>query len=236
MALASVVDFVKSAPALQSPPPFLVEAPALIRADVCEPEGWRQQERIQAPPMIGPLATPEMAMRSPPPPEPRAAELPEAAKPEAGQATEPDAPRRDPAEFELERCAAISASLALRREEATTVLKENGLSAEEWNAIERYWAGTVREETARGKTSLLKRFDKAYVERLERERGPIKVQDYAKLLVASERATADAGLEKLGLPQGALIRVQRVWLEMRIRDDSLDQQIRDAVDKIRATE
>jgi hypothetical protein len=231
MAPLSVEAFVKGALALISPPPQ-VEAPAKARAGG-EPDAWKPPEPVLAPPMIGPLATPEMAMRSPPPPEVSAAKLLEAAKPEEPPAAEPDTPGRDPAQFELEKCASVSASIARRKDEALKILEVNGLSRGEWDVIERYWTDELRRETARGKTALMKRFDRAYVEQLERERGPIQAQEYAKIVVASERGAADEAMNELGLPQSSLMRVQRVWLDRRVQDASVDQQIREAVAQAR---
>lgn len=96
--------------------------------------------------------------------------------------------------------------------------------------MERRWAEAIREAAARGKTSLLRAYDQAYVAQLEADRGAITVKEYARLVVAAERGTETEALAELGLPRGAMLRVQRVWMK---KMSALGRQVREAVEAAR---
>jgi len=91
----------------------------------------------------------------------------------------------------------------------------------------------IRAETGRGRSALLKAYDMAYIAQLEEERGPIRVEDYARLLVAAERGSGDVKLAAMGLPRGALLRIQRVWLGKVAGDAELGKSVRIAVESAR---
>jgi hypothetical protein len=95
--------------------------------------------------------------------------------------------------------------------------------------VEKFWSESIRKETDRGKTALLKAYDAAYVGQLEKERGPITVEEYARLVVASERGATAQALEELSLPRGAFLRIERVWLERVSADDALAATVRKAI-------
>ncbi len=90
-------------------------------------------------------------------------------------------------EYPIERCAAITASIARRRAAKAQILEENELDPTTWDALDHFWNDAIRKETERSKTELLSAYDAAYVAQLERERGPILVEEYARLTVAAER-------------------------------------------------
>lgn len=205
------------------------ELPAMVTVPDL-PAPVKAAELPAPPPMIGPLATPEMFERGParapeaPAPEPKkTAPEPKKARPKA--ATKKPAP----VEVTLEQCAAVAASIARRREETARILEEQGLTREAWEAAEQRWSAAIRAEIAQGKTALLKRFDRAYVEQIERERGVIQAHEYARLAVAAQRGGPDEVLDALGLPRGALMRIERVWLERMARDALLDEKVRAAM-------
>lgn len=186
---------------------------------VAAPEPFEREESAlepapAEPPWIGPLATPEMALRGEkavPPVEPE--------KPTPNAATEPTKQGALPLdEFPLERCAAIAASMARRKPDAARILEENRLTSETWVEIDRHWNEAIRAEIRRGKVVLLEAYDTAYVGRLEAERGPLLVAEYARLVVAKERGTVGEVLAELTLPKGAMMRVEREWLR-RMGDD-----------------
>jgi hypothetical protein len=176
--------------------------------------------------MIGPLATPEMLGR-------------------AGQATTSES--NDPASEEkptlvskgapppthddsIERCARITASIARRKDDRAKILEAEKLDAEQFTAMQTHWNGEISAETNRGKTKLLEKFDDAYVERLEQERGVIRPEEFAQLVVAAERGHPDATLRVLGLPSGALMRIERVFLRRTARDVELAQRVLRAIE------
>jgi hypothetical protein len=185
------------------------------------------------PPLLGPLATPEMIaaaeaaskteVPAPPPPPPPS-------EPEPAPPSDPGLPLD---RYPIERCAAVAASIARRRDEAPAILDAQGLTPALWESLDRHWADEIRKETGRGRTELLAKHDAAYVAQLEEERGPIGVETYARLVVALERNAAPAELAALDLPRGALLRVQRLWLRHIAGDADLAKAVRAAVEVAR---
>ena len=93
------------------------------------------------------------------------------------------------------------------------------------------WSDAIRAENAKGKSALLRAYDRAYVAQLEKERGAIKLDEYARLAVAAERGAEDHVAMELGLPRSGLIRIERVWLEKMSADPELRRL---AVEAVRA--
>jgi hypothetical protein len=223
--------------ALPPPPPLVTAAPEPLLAGFL-----RDDSPPPEPPLVAPPPVPEppivpaahepllAAFLPAPEPEPPAPAPP----PEPPAPAPPPGPPPLPVEaYPIERCAGIAASLARRKEERAATLEENELSEERWAALDRHWAEVVREASARGKTGPLQAYDDAYVARLEAERGDITVQQYAALMVAAERGTEADALASLGLPRGALLRIQRVWLRKMVERRELGKQVRDAIEAAR---
>jgi hypothetical protein len=206
------------------PPVALENAPKPTVIEVHEPA----PQEIAPPAMIGPLATTEMAERTPEKNAAHDADEEPKTPPKAVVKNEP-AKKFNPADFPLEKCAALTASIARRKAEKATILEAEELTAEQWAAVEKHWAGAIKEETTRGKRTLMDRFDQAYVTRLEEERGPITVEEYARTSVAGERGTLDDVLRELGLPKGAVMRVERVWMKRLAWDPGLADSVDEAM-------
>jgi hypothetical protein len=184
------------------------------------------------PAMIGPLARLDMVAPSEPPPEEGAAA--EAPAPIAPVAVEPPAPPPLPLDrYPLDRCAAIAASIARTKPEKDRILAGHELDAATWEALDEHWIGVVRAQAGRGRTAPLKAYDAAYVAQLEKERGPIRVEEYARVLVAQERGLGGDELVALSMPRGALLRILRVWLERVAADVKLGKSVRAAVEVAR---
>ncbi len=83
----------------------------------------------------------------------------------------------------------------------------------------------IRDETARGKTDLLRAWDAAYVAQLEVERGPIEVAEYARLVVASEQGRIKDVLAELSLPLAAKVRIERIWLRKTLEDPAFAKRV-----------
>jgi hypothetical protein len=189
------------------------------------------------PPMLGPLATPEMLAA----PEPTAPAAPAAPAPPAAPAAsaalaaapapalEDAAPALPLDRFPLAACARIAASIARRRPEAAAILAEHELASGVWPLLEKHWAAALAEEAQRGKSALLRAYDEAYVARLEEERGAITPREYARLIIAVERGRADVVLGELSLPRGAILRIQRVWLNRFAADAAFNKSVRAAM-------
>jgi len=180
---------------------------------------------------MGPLATAEMVEREalqagaapPAEPEPAPAEPPV-------EAVQPAAPVAEPGPIPIEQCGALAASLARRPEDASKILDDAKLTPEQWKATEALWADRVRAETGQGRAQLLRTYDAAYVARLEQERGPIEVEEYARLVVAAERGQSSPTLRELGLPTGAMVRIERVFLRRLVDRPTLGDRVRKAVE------
>ncbi len=231
-------------PPVPAPPLAVLGAPAATFAPVVAP-----------PPPIAPSAVP--AARPPPGAPPPVAVAATAAAPAPPFTTKdvpapekpatPQAPPAPPAparasskdaglpldEYPIGRCAAVAASMARRPAERAAILDVEGLAADRWAALERHWLDQIRAEAGRGRSAWLDAYDEAYVGRLEEERGPVLVAEYARLSVAIERGVEQKALGDLGLPRSALIRIKRVWLRRIAGDTGLAAELRAAVDAAR---
>jgi hypothetical protein len=161
-----------------------------------------------------------------PGPTPAAPPGPAARPPPA--ASSPPPPPADP--FSVERCAAIAASYARTRDQVA-LLAENGLTEDEWDALEQRWAQALRLDAEQDRTDRLATYDRAYVARLEEERGPITPEAYARLALAHERdrAALTRALRDLELPWGATPRILRVFSERMAADPALAERVRAAL-------
>jgi hypothetical protein len=181
--------------------------------------------------MWGPLATPDMVARA------EAAPAPEAAAPAPRRAAQPAQPAGpSPADFPIDRCAAVAARLALKREKPADIFKEQDLTPERWAAVEKHWTEELRKEATRGRANLLRTYDVAYVEQLEKDRGPIQIEEYARIVIGGERGLAAEVLAELGLPRSAQLRIERVWLRKTADDPALGRSVREAVQVARDAE
>lgn len=180
-----------------------------------------------APPMIGPLATPEMQARKANPPAEVLIPPPAPAPAPAANAQAPTAMDEDES---IERCARITASIARRKEDRAKILEQEKLESERFATMQTHWNSAITAETNRGKTKLLEKYDDAYVGRLEEERGTILPEEFARLVVSTERGHPDVILRELGLPSAALMRVERVFLRRTSRDLELAQRVLRAIE------
>ncbi|MCC6552352.1 MAG: DUF2169 domain-containing protein [Polyangiaceae bacterium] len=173
-------------------------------------------------------SAPAPASVSAPAPAPAHAPAP-APDPASDSAPAPAADDLPLADYPLPRCAALSASLERRPPDRRAILDGERLSDDVWARLARHWADAIRKQTSKGKGALLAAWDEAYVARLEEERGPIGPGEYARIAVAGERGDEEAAAEALGVPRGALIRVQRVYLHRIADDPALARRVREAV-------
>lgn len=181
------------------------------------------------PPMIGPLATPDMVAS------PSAVEAETALMPPAAQPAEPErapAPRAE--DYPIERCARIAARLACNASSAAEVLRAEDLDATGWPIVHEHWLAAIRAKTERRDKKLLADYDRAYVSELEAQRGPIAVDDYARLAEAAERSAQTEALAARELPEPAWPYIHRVWIERMVKDVRLVKQVRATVDALRA--
>jgi hypothetical protein len=133
--------------------------------------------------------------------------------------------------FPIERCAAMAASIALRAGDRAKILADNDVSEDEWDEIEHRWSQVLRKDAEQDLTRRLEAYDRAYVARIEQERGPITPDEYARLALAHDRdrAALTRALREIGLPWGATPRIQRVFAERMESDRALAERIRAAM-------
>jgi hypothetical protein len=152
-----------------------------------------------------------------------------AAAPSPAGATSLPPPPEDP--FSIERCAAIAASCARRATETAAILAANNLTEDDWDAFEHRWAQVLKQDAQQGYNERLAAYDRAYVARLEEERGPFKPEEYARLALAHDRdkAALTRALRDLELPWGSSQRILRVFAERIAANPALAEQIRAAM-------
>jgi hypothetical protein len=178
---------------------------------------------------MGPLATYEMALAEQGPSLAPAADAPA----EAAAAAAPSPPPLPTEKYDLARCARLDAAIARTPAESPRLLEAEELTEASWPPLRDHWAREVRRDAERGKTAKLRAYDDAYVGQLEDDRGPIAVDEYARITVAVERGTASATLAELGLPDASLMRIQRVWMQKTSGDAELRRLARSAVERAR---
>jgi hypothetical protein len=209
-----------------SPPAPIAAPPSPVARAAWSPSSASPSTPV-APPRVGP-STPAEAEPAPPP-------APLLAEPEPPAAADlPAEPEPLPIDdFPAARCAAIAATLAHRPGARDETLAAHQLRLEVWDALDRHWIDEMRAEAKRGASALTRSYDHAYVEALERARGPISVDDYAALTVAMERGVEKDKLAELDLPGAALLRVKRVWLGRLATDLPLGKAVRAAIAQAR---
>ncbi|EYF08058.1 DUF2169 family type VI secretion system accessory protein [Chondromyces apiculatus] len=180
------------------------------------------------PPMIGPLARFEGGAsevrrgEERPLVEPSSLPLP-------GVRDEVSVPSMD--EYPLERCAALDASLARSPDEKARILRTNHLTEPEWMRLREAWAVEVKGALRRGRSEMLRSYDAAYVAQLEKERGPVTVEEVARMNVGTERGDLEGVMRDVGLPGESAIRIQRTWIGRMASDAALGASVRKAVAK-----
>lgn len=180
---------------------------------------------IERPPLIGAVSVPQPPPLSPAPP-PEAPPVGNTDKP----APAPDAPSAAASALSIERCAIISAELGDRRTPRADVLRAHSLTEAAWAAVDRHWMAAIAKETERGASELLSVFDAAYVTAVERLRGPITPEEYARLTVGVERGNVRPVLAELQIQRPALMRIQRVWQKRLADDQELAAKVGEALD------
>ncbi|KYG09063.1 hypothetical protein BE21_19920 [Sorangium cellulosum] len=93
-----------------------------------------------------------------------------------------------------------------------------------WKANEMRWNKALEEEQGRGKSVLRGAYDAAYTARVERFRGPITVEEYARIMVGIERGSANGVLDALKIQRSALMPIVRVWAKKVAKDMKLGEE------------
>lgn len=137
--------------------------------------------------------------------------------------------------FPLERSARIAASIDVDPEAAPSILDAIELDRDGWRALCGHWQSELSADAGRGSVERLRVFDAVYVARLEEERGAITPEEYARIIVATERGTLPTALEELGIPAAAQVRVERQWIGRMTANAELTRAVKRAIRDERAT-
>jgi hypothetical protein len=135
--------------------------------------------------------------------------------------------------FPLARCARIAASLDLDPDMTPDILRASKLAAEDWEVLDEHWQGAILAEIQAAKLDGRAAWDDHYLARIEEERGPISAEHYAGLVVAGERGSIDAKLGELGVPEDAILPIERVWLRRTSNDQALARAVKTAIAEAR---
>jgi hypothetical protein len=133
--------------------------------------------------------------------------------------------------YPLERCAAIAASIARRKAEKTMILLGHDLTPEVWVALDSHWREVIQLHVQRGDMTLLRAHDGAYVEHIERTRGPVTIDQYAQLTIAMDNGINQDILTELDIPHGAVLPAQRIWAEKMSQNKELAERVREALER-----
>ncbi|AGP34364.1 hypothetical protein [Sorangium cellulosum] len=138
-----------------------------------------------------------------------------------------------PEDVPVERFAAISAEIAERRAPRPEVLRAHGLGERAWDAVERRFRALL-DKDARAGGRLRAAHDAAYVAAVETLRGPIALEEYARIAVGLERGAAGEVLDALAIQRAALMPIVRVWTKKAAGNMALSAELMALLEKLRA--
>jgi len=146
----------------------------------------------------------------------------------------PRAPRRAPDEVELEEYAAITSSLDHRPRERDDILEQANLDGQGYAAAKRRWRAAISMTARQGDDALMRRFDRAYVARLDEERdAPFELSDYARFDAATEMGRGEMELADQGIPMAAKMILRRHWLRRIMAEEATQRRYYEEVDRAR---
>ncbi|WP_437652720.1 DUF2169 domain-containing protein [Sorangium sp. So ce1182] len=228
-ALAPAPELAIQAPEARSPrltpppPPLLGQPPPKPAAGVGA--AGAEEGRAQAPRAEAPRVE---ATR----PETPRVEAPHPDVPRAGASPAPE-PAARPEDIPVERFASISAEIAEQRAPRAEVLRAHGLSERAWAPVERHFRALLEKDTRAG-GRLLAAHDAAYVAAVEGLRGPIGLQEYARIAVGLERGMASEVLDALAIQRAALMPIVRVWTKKAAGQMALSAELMALLEELRA--
>jgi len=142
--------------------------------------------------------------------------------------------RRREQEIDLETYAGLRATLDCRPHDEPEVLEAADLRRDEWTRTKDRWETLLAATARQGDETHLSRFDRAYVARIDDERGELYgLVDFAQFEAAAEAGQGDAKLEEQRVPSAAKMPLRRQWLRAIMADDLLRSRYYAEVDKAR---
>ena len=252
-----VLPFAREAatrPAAQPAPLAEEDRETAVPPPPAEPVMSRQRELEIAPPahvpapqasVEPPAALPPAEAAAAPPAAPAAPSVPPAAAPvqeitadtagatdSVDEAVDTLRPEK-PMELSIEQLAEIAAEMAEGREARAEVLRRRDLTERAFQENERRWARELEAEAEQGVSRLRAASDRAYVEAVEQLRGPITVQEYARIVIGIERGRPNRALDDLAIQHPALMRIVRVWTKKTAADARLAAEVRALLSSMR---
>ncbi len=204
---------------LPPPPPVAVHVPA-------RPTELTMAARLAADPAA-------LAKAATPPDDAVSSQRPARAKVVASEPLAPEAPETDRL-IELEEQAQLAARIAARPDERHAILRDAKLRPDHYEASAKSHQEAMGQETSRGRSALLRRYDEAYVAEQSRLRGgDLDDAMYARLSVAAERGQAPRALADAGLTMPDFMRLQRVFTRRSAEDAAVAARLRAAIDAAR---
>jgi len=134
----------------------------------------------------------------------------------------------------LEHCAAVRATLSMPGASRADVLAKNDLDDATWARIEKAHMSRIDQETSKGLTDLLNRYDASYVAAQDKLRRPIGVKEFARITVARERGALAETLSELSIPRSELMRLDRVWQQRRLAYPEVDKAITATIEALKS--
>lgn len=149
----------------------------------------------------------------------------------APEAPAPAVPEIEPApEVTLEVVALLDAEVQMKATAERSNLRAYGLSLADLATHETQWRDAIAAEAKQGRRDLQRRYDMAFLTRVEELRQrPVTADEYARIQISVERQTTAEVLEELGLPPRSMLVLTRVFNERTARSAELRQEIRERI-------
>ena len=109
------------------------------------------------------------------------------------------------------------------------MLEAHGLDARAWSENERRITAAIDEHASRGSHAPRAEYDTAYVAQVERFRGPITPEEYARILLALDRGRTNETLDVLRIHRPALMPIVRSWTRRIAKEAPLADEVSDAL-------
>jgi hypothetical protein len=136
-------------------------------------------------------------------------------------------------EISLEEAARARARLSLRDANKAAVLGKLGIEDSAWVELERQHLKAIDEAAQRGDTSVLERYDEAYLDELDRVRGHLDELGYARIQFARESGQLATTLEELLVSRNDLMRIDRTFRRRLASDKELAERYEDELERLR---
>lgn len=132
-----------------------------------------------------------------------------------------------------EKVAELEGLFAADREKGRAELERVEIDEAELALQIRSYLEEAAAAAGRGDFAPTETYDKAYVDAIERARGPITAAEYGRIVVAVERRRLPGVLDALRMGGASYVRIERHWLTRMSRDPELFRSSMEAVREAR---